>query len=428
MIHSCSNTTCTWQKIIAWLPVIGLLMVLSASPFGWSSYQRIGLYILGFGYLADYLINRRWQGWKWHSSKWIYVVMLALVALFFIREWFDPTPLTEYAGSQFHLHEWFLYIGIAGLLGFSDKLQLKHVAYVMLATSIVMFLTCGYIYLFTDECIWGPPFARFNFIRRTEINSHMVMNLYINTAIIMGFCVLKDEASPWRKVLLILAILCSWAFILLSDGRIGQATSFIIMLTCGWMALPRKKWYVSAIVAVLFAIGVGTFMLINPRVSLERAVHDPREAIYDFSWRMIQKKPIVGYGLSTLSNEYVEQAYQDSVMYNGFIASHIQTVPEFAQLGKTMMTHHAHNAFLHYWLIFGIAGPIWLVAFFVVAACMPVGKKNRIYLWLFLLAVFIQCMTEPIGYHIKPQFITLILFAWQLTALPAPKNEEPCES
>ena len=97
-------------------------MVLSAIPFGWSDYQRIGLYVLGAGYFSDYIVNRRWTSLHWERGKSIYVVMLAFVAAFFIREWFDPTPLTSYAKGQFYLHEWYLYGGIAGLLGFSNKL------------------------------------------------------------------------------------------------------------------------------------------------------------------------------------------------------------------------------------------------------------------------------------------------------------------
>lgn len=402
-------------------------MVISAIPFGWSDYQRVALYVLGIGYVVDYAVNLRWQSLSWDRSKWIYVVLLAFVAMFFIREWCDPTPLTHYAESQFHLHEWFLYIGIAGILGFSDKLQLKHVAYVMLATSIVMLLTCGWLYLFTEEHLDWSPFYRFNILRREYINSHMVMNLYINTAMILGFAVLRDEPSRWRRIVLVLSILIAWLFILLSDGRIGQATSFIILFVCGLVAIPRQHWYIGALVGTFFAIGVGVFMMNNPRVSMAHAVNDPRMVIYDFSWRMIQKKPIAGYGLSTLSVQYIEETYQDSAMYHGFIESHLQTVPEFAQLGKTMQTHHAHNAFLHYWLIFGIAGPLMLVALLVAAACLPVEKKYRIYLWLFLLAIVIQGMTEPIGQHLKPQFITLILLVWQCAAVPASKNEELCE-
>ena len=77
-----------------------------------------------------------------------------------------------------------------------------------------------------------------------------------------------------------------------------------------------------------------------------------------------------------------------------------------------MMTHHPHNAFLMYWLSVGIIGVVLLLALFVLAARLPVGD-NRLFLWMFLLALFLQCMTEPIGLHLHPQFIALMLFAWE---------------
>ena len=430
MNQECSYSRIQWREIVAWLPVIGFLMVLSAIPFGWSDYQRIGLYVLGAGYFSDYIVNRRWTSLHWERGKSIYVVMLAFVAAFFIREWFDPTPLTSYAKGQFYLHEWYLYGGIAGLLGFSNKLQLKHVAYVMLATSVVMALTCADLYFLTDEHCYLSALHRFNTIRRNHINSHMVMNLYINTAIIFGFSILRSEPNKWRKAVLLVAIFCSWALIMLSDGRVGQATSLLIMVACGIYALPRRKWYIGLAVGALFAIGAGIALANNPRISYADISSDPRFAIYDYSWRMIEKKPVTGYGFSTLSIQYVEEAYQDSVMYNGFIRR-LQSVPEFAQLGKTMKTHHAHNAFLHYWLALGIIGPVLLLALFGTAACLPIDRKYRFYLWLFLLALFIQCLTEPIGQHIKPHFIMYVLLVWQCAALPSvcaekeeTKNEE----
>ena len=423
--YSCPS----WREVVAWLPVAGLLMVLSAIPFGWSAYQRIGLYVLGAGYAADYIVNKRWQQIAWDRSKWIYVVMLAIVAMFFIREWLDPTELTDYAYSQFHLHEWFLYIGIAGLAGYTDKLQLRHAAYVMLATSVVMLMICLGLCLTTNEYDCLEPFFRFNMIRRHHINSHMVMNLYINTAIILGFGVLRSEPAKWRKGLLLTAILVSWLLILISDGRTGQVTSLLIVAACMLYALPRKHWYIGGAAGALFAIILGVFIANNPRVSFDKMTNDPRLAIYDYSWRMIQKQPVTGYGLSTLSIKYVEEAYQDSVMYNGYIRT-LQVNPEFAELGKTMNTHHSHNAFLHYWLIFGISGPILLLALFGTAACLPIDRRYRLYLWLFLLALLIQCITEPIGQHIKPQFITFMLFIWQRAKLPdtCSKTEQPCES
>ena len=150
-------------------------------------------------------------------------------------------------------------------------------------------------------------------------------------------------------------------------------------------------------------------MLLKPRLRPDAFRHEARVAIWDYSLRMAKQKPITGYGFSTLSVQYVEQAYTDPVMYNGFIATVIELNPAFAAQGKTMQTHHPHNAFLLYWLGIGIFGLLAFIALFVVAACLPIGE-NRVFLWLFLFALFLQCMTELVGAHVLPQCIALVLF------------------
>ncbi|MCQ2347221.1 MAG: hypothetical protein MJZ92_04755, partial [Paludibacteraceae bacterium] len=40
---------------------------------------------------------------------------------------------------------------------------------------------------------------------------------------------------------------------------------------------------------------------------------------------------------------------------------------------------------------------------------------RRIYLWLMLVCFVLQCMTEPIGDHVLPQLICLMLLVWQFS-------------
>lgn len=101
-------------------------------------------------------------------------------------------------------------------------------------------------------------------------------------------------------------------------------------------------------------------------------------------------------------------------MLRGYIEPIIYTYPIFSEQGKTMNTHHPHNAFLMYWLAVGIIGVILLLALFGTAACLPVGQ-DKVYLWLMLLAIFLQSLTEPIGFHLLAQFIAVMLFVWERT-------------
>ena len=404
--------------LTAWLPVIGLLIVVSAMPYGWSGYQRIGCYLLVISYIVWFFASRQWRAIRWNHFQWLYVIMIALWAMLPIRQLFDTTPATDYYQQQCHLHEWFLYTGIIGLLGFPDKLKLRHVAYVMLATSIAMLAHCAYLYFGTTEYSLAEPFMRLNILRRTMIHSHMVTDLYANTALILGFVTLREVPRRWQQILIGAGMALTWLFILLSEGRIGMLSSMLIVGVAGFYYLFQKSRiaaFAGGALVALLAIAVYTH---HPHVLEMRGKKDPRIVVWDYSWRMGKEKPVCGYGLSSLSKEFVENMYTDQETYTGFIQTTIEPIPIFAEQGKTMHTHHPHNAFLMYWLAVGIIGVLLLVALFAVAAWLPMGR-DRIFLWLFLLILLLQCMTEPIGPHVMPQFIAVLMFVWERASLRA---------
>ena len=385
------------NDICQWTSIIGFLMVISSIPYGWSGYQRIACIVMLTGYILYLIFNKQWSVWKWNPSKWIYVVMIALWAMLPIRQLFDPMPPTPYYWHQLSCHHWFLFVGIVGLLGATDKIRLWHVALTMLATSIVM--------LVQTAC-------------QVHINSHMVIDLYVNTALVFGFATLRSLTRWWQKVLLILAMILSWCVeVLLPEGRIGMFTSLIIISVGTTYYLYRFNRVAGIVCAALLVAASVLVMMRRPKMTYYDFAAEPRMAVWDYSVRMAKEKPICGYGLSTLSEKYVEEAYTDSVMCAGYIEPIIYGIEEFAVQGKTMNTHHPHNAFLMYWLAVGIIGILLLCALFVTGAMLPMGE-NRLFLWLFLLALFLQCLTEPIGPHLHPQFIAMMLFAWELCSRP----------
>ena len=404
------------RTYLPWLPVLGLLMVISALPYGWSAYQGVGCYTLAIGYGLYWIGCRRWHEIRWERSKWMYVVMIALWAMIPLRQLFDATPPTDYYMRQMHGHIWMVYVGVVGIMGFPKELKMKYVVYVMLLTSAVMLGHCLYLYYGTTEMETLAPFLRFNTLRRTYIHSHMVMNLYVNAALAMSFCVLRSLPEWWKKGLLLLAMGVAAMLILLSDGRNGLFATLVIGSVSMVYYISRRINIWAGVAATLLLAGVSVAVLMNqPRINKEKLAMEPRFAIWDYSWRLIKEKPVFGFGLSTLSEEYVERAYTDKVMYHQFVVPVIRYNSEFREQGKTMDTHHPHNAFMMYWLAIGIGGLLLFCALFVTAACLPVGK-NRIFLLLFLFTLWLQCMTEPVGTHLPPQLIALMLFVWESTA------------
>ena len=267
---------------LPWLPIVGLLMMISSIPYGWSVYQCICCWVFGIGYVV-WCVYRQWREVHWERQRWLYIIMLALWAMIPLRQLFDATPPTEYFWRQWHGHEWFLYIGIAGLLGFPKQLKLKHVAYIMLATGLIMFLHSLYLYFGTSEADMLPPFFRFDHLRRTAINSHMVMNLYINTALILGFWLLPFLSRWWHKTLLLLIMGAEWLLIFLSDGRIGLLSSLLIVSIVGLSYIAQKSKLWAIICTIVTLAGSGFILLNQPKLTDIPLRQEPRLAIWDFA-------------------------------------------------------------------------------------------------------------------------------------------------
>ena len=63
-------------------------------------------------------------------------------------------------------------------------------------------------------------------------------------------------------------------------------------------------------------------------------------------------------------------------------------------------------------LAIGIIGLMSLLFLCTAIALIP-SPNLKIYVWLFLLALFVQMQFEPLGDHIQPQFIAILLLCFQ---------------
>jgi len=402
------------KDIIQWWPVVGLLMLISSLPFGWNLYQCISLCILGSGYVIDYFVNKEWLQIKWNRSKWIYVIMLVLFALPYLRQLFDPIPASNYFWHQMRFHEWMGIVGIIGILGYSRKLQLQQVAFIMLATSVAMAVYCAYLLFNNGPIDLNTWWDQYDKLRWTHINSHMVMNLFVNTSVILSLWWLHLPNKWWWKLLIIFSIFTALSVVFLSKGRVGQVTAMVILYSYVLYHIRHKNWGWYALALLLIGSSIWGVIQLNDRFNADRIQQDPRFAVWDYSMRQISQNPICGYGYSSLDSTYVKGLYTDSVAYYGF-TKRILGCPDFAEQGTTLSTHHPHNAFLLYWLAMGLPGLVGLILLFGVALALPMARNDRFFVFLFVLACLMQSMFEPLGDHIRPQFICLVLFVLQRT-------------
>ncbi len=410
--------TRSWQEmvrtLIAYLPVAGMLIIIASLPFEYSEVRRTGHYLLGVGFVLDYIVNRRWHGWHWTKDKWAFVSLIVLFLLIPLWQLWDTTPPTDYFWHQLNRHCVFLLAGVVGIMGFSDRFRLRYVGYTMLLTGLVLLGANLYLYLQQYSLV---PFniLVFNEIRAKGLQSHMVINLFVNTGLIIGFYILRRSSSRVERTLVAITMGLNWFYVLLSVGRAGFLTSLIVVfvfLTGYAWRLGRRYWMPLSIALIAL---MGVLVWNNKRLMSDELFHNTRIYVWDYAVRQIAHKPWLGYGVSTVSTAFVDEMYDDEVAYNGFVVPLLQSA-DFAACGRSLMTHHAHNTLLMLWLEFGIAGVLALLLFFISSALMP-PPSMRIYVWLFLMALAIQMVFEPLGDHLQPEFIGLLLFCFQRACL-----------
>ena len=403
------TTQNTLQTIISYLPVAAGMLLIASIPFYYGPLQRIALYAMAITYPLDYVVNRRWRNWHWDKRYWVYVALLALFLMTPIRQLFDPTPPTPFFWRQFMLRVAFGVMGLAGLLGFSDRLRLHYVGYTMLAVSVGIF---GYVLFLTGTHpneLYGDFLEQFNEWRRLRINSHMALNLYMNVALIFGFYILNSPSRRWIKILTAVAMALIFTCLMFSQGRTGFITALGILFVLGIYTISRyNKRLILPTCLLIFALSA-VVVYFNQRLTREKFEGEPRWEIWDFSMSMVRERPLAGYGLSTLSCKYVENMYADEVMNRRYIHGILDN-PPFDTAPRTMECIHPHNVFLELQLENGLVGPLLYLLLFVLTAILC--QRHRIYVWTSLLAILTQSMFEPLGPHLLPMFIAVTIFVW----------------
>lgn len=396
------------QQLSAYLPTIGILIVLFSLPYPYGGLQRFGMYLVCAGFMVDFLINRRWEGWHWRRENWLFVAFILFYLCIPVRQLFDP------------LHEWiydvkiesycpFLVIGIMGIMGFNHTLRLEHVAATMLLSNVVVAGMLAY----TMRSVPLLPFADWqmmlNWQRSQTINSHMVLNLYGNLALVFGlWTLIRSSWRLWAKVLIGIAMVIAAISIILSYGRTGQITLFVLLLTGIMIVLYRSglRKLIAPAVAAIALLG-GLFWYFTPRYHEPSAHDNPRIYVWRVAGEMIRQKPVFGWGVSSARNEFIQTGLEDEGFREHYLAEY--ELDSHLRHGKVDYRQmHPHSAFIETQMELGIIGVLLLLLCFLLPLwLMPVGR-NRWYMAACLFIVLMQALFDCLGPCLAPIWLPLI--------------------
>lgn len=403
----------TIKRIVAYLPTVGILVAILALPFPYGALQRYGLIFGAAGFLTDYIWNRRWESWHWTSAKWVYIAFLAFYACLPLRELFSP----EYNWlfhTKLETYMPFLVFGVMGIMGFNETQRPE------LVTGS-MALSCVYMGVVLVHAMWGVPYTGFaewqeqlKLIRDTQLNTHMVVNVYCNMALVfIGWVLLVSSCKKWYKWVLGIVAVGIIGGLLISEGRIGQMTLFVLLplFVAAWFHKCGKlKWIVPMFATI--ALAAGLFLHFAPRFHHPSLYDNARPYIWRVAWSMVEEKPIFGWGVSTARDEFVRRGLEDSNFQIHYVEEFKYVSNEAHGVVKYQIMH-PHNAFLETWMEMGVTGLLLFVLCIILPIyLLPIGH-NRWYLAACLFVFCMQAMFETMGACLFPIWIPILVYIWQ---------------
>ena len=394
----------TFRTILAYIPVVALIIVILSQPFVYGEIERWALIVFFVSFALDYCVNRRYRTFAWTRDKWVFVAFIVFFLMIYL--WNIGGEQPRYFLKIIEQRLPYLGFGIIGILGLNDKFRLRYFAYAVIASVVLMVL---FLLVKTDF----QPFEMcgetilFNIMRRQYINSHMLVNMYFNLALIcVAYIVLNRHIGFSAKILSGIGGCVAAFALLISEGRTGLLTSFLIVAIVLTIIVWRwKKWLLLPLYIVLFAT-FGVVFHFNQRMQRIVQVDDPRLVIWRLSVDLIKERPLLGYGPVEARRQFVERGLQDEEFCRRYADSYFH-LPIVVDGSPDKFAMHPHNAYLETILQFGVVGLVVLLLT-VLLPLIFTPTSRRLFIGLAVLAFCLQGMFESIG----PQLSALSYSIW----------------
>lgn len=399
------NKTEIKTTILHYANIIGLLWTLCISLFHVSMPRWLlygGMYLFGVTWLIEIVIEKRWNSVK-PSIDWIfYGLMIILFCMGFI---YYPWDGTVYFHHHMEQRIPLMVIGLVGIFGLNNRYSRSLIINTMVITSVcailfLLFKTGWHNVLFSPDRI-----SMVSEIRIQCISSHMVFNFFLNSTLIgMWYLLFHAESKPalWQKIVYPLTAMLIFCALLLSEGRTGFFIGLAIMGAMIVIEVYRwNKWAGRGIsvcaLGLLFALSA-----LHPRMTPGMLSHDLRYAYWRSAFELIDKKPVLGYGISHAQEEFdkvnMKYATEDE-RYHWSVVNRYYV--------------DCHNQFIQSTLEFGIFGFLLVLGIYLSPLYICWGKREW---WLAFFFTLISVWQSLFDMFLTGQFVLIygILFLMTL--------------
>lgn len=400
LVHN-ENIKSILSRGIEWINVLSTLYLIATLILSFE-YQKLAIYLYCISTISDIFINRRYNS-KWDKTKISFAIMILFYLCMWIWHIFDECN----SSSFFHSADTRLPFLLFGLMGINTNInpniKLKHVAYTMLATSLIVLgflFFCNYSAIVNiksiEELRLLIPIIRFKTLHAT----HIEFNLYLNCTMAMCFVAIFETKKHATKIALVIGIIILYLSLILNEGRAGFAIANILFLVFYCITIHRyfpKFLIPSLIIGIIIIV---TFANGHHRLQIDEIERDPRNAIWNISANIIKEKPIFGHGVCSSREKFIEQCTTNNAL------DEFWTFWDSQHPNYNKKRFHCHNVFIESTIEFGLVGLILSLLIFLLPIILTKNKR-QIYMSLFILIFGVQAMFESFTFHFQ-----IILFCW----------------
>ena len=407
-------------QLVPYIPVLGMMLVFASLPFGFTKFQRISLFIFGIGYLLDLLLFKRFKGWKWSQDKWPFLLCILFYLLIPIWHLFETGMSSQYYLHCIESRMPFILYGIIGIIGLNDKFRIRDFAIVLAVTSVIVLVysIVKYYQLLGSNWVWEghslyESLMVYVYSTSKSINAHMTFNMFMNIVLLLALFMFRAEGvQKWKRILMIISMVCVVIGITMSFGRTGALSMIFIIVSFVFYFLWTRmsKWNRCFLIFLAsLPILVITFY---PQFSNKSVTNDPRRVIWNVCAEMIKDKPVLGYGVVGAREQLVERGLNDPKFYHEYYESIYMLEPILDREGNVdKMQMHPHNIFLSTMMEFGVLGVVILLGC-LLAPIFFIRCRYKFFLTLFVIIFSFQGVFESFGPHLLPTFFMFELLLW----------------
>ncbi|MBQ7631325.1 MAG: O-antigen ligase family protein [Paludibacteraceae bacterium] len=355
------------KKVLNYINMFSLLWLVLTWLFGltsprWLAYGGIELFVASW--LAECIVERRWQEWQWDARTLYFFLPLLLFSLAFI---YAPFDTGTHFGRLIEHRLGLFTTALFGLFGVNKRYTLRGMFRVLtvlaVGTSVYVICRAGGV-----EWLMAPNKTElFAAARNQYVNAHMQFNFTLCVALIgIWYCVFRDTHTPrwWGKALYLLSAVFLMAMLALSEGRSGFIAGLgIVGVLSVIEAMRFRKWLGWTTIALAVVLG-GIALTHHNRMSAGELSSEPRLQLWKSAIELIEERPVLGYGMSRAQEEFskVSMRYTDDV-YRACWHDQIAVLD-------------THNQYLQAWLEFGVLGLVLVLLIYITP--MFIDTRHRL--------------------------------------------------